>query len=588
MKKNKIIECIKNLQQADGGFLGYVSESGNDFQPEKADSSVAVTAQILDILNSIEDGGDLKKIKQKAAEYILLNKSGDYSFSVLDSMYNNRRIFSSDLNTTFLALYSLSEFNAELIDGKVIAKLLMILTSSEVVEGGPYYSFVDKSYNNSVDIGVNIQIFRFLQRQGVDLPELNNFIERKIEDDEMGSSFYVEDIKNIYDLSKFPVKIKNVKTTIDDIDLNKIKAFFKYVHPESKKVTYIGSDAIGLALSLNEKGNASKTSRKYVVSSSDEENFYLNITKKAEERFDGLGQELKKYANSTLRKIISFDRDRQIAMLSYYFRESVECDRECISDKIIIDLGAANIYIWMAYTIYDDFLDNEGDPKMLSVANVCLREFTAIYKNIIKDNADFALVFDRVMDTLDSANAWEVANCRALVVDSIFYIPEVMPDYGDFSKLAERSLAHALGPIAILHIIGYKGVQADVNNLLDFFKHYLVARQLNDDAHDWEEDLRNGHIDSVVSEILKKVKNLKTLNIENDIKKLQKDFWFEIISEISEKVIENIEISKKYLKKVQIVKNKGLLEQFLNTTENSAKTAIKEQKQAMDFLKTYK
>ncbi len=313
---------------------------------------------------------------------------------------------------------------------------------------------------------------------------------------------------------------------------------------------------------------------------------YGNIVDGARRRFENFSPELKKYFFESLDKILNFDKNRQITMLSYFFRKSIGDDGKSIDDEIVTELGIANVFIWMAYTIYDDFLDDEGDPKMLSVANVCLREFAVIYEKQVRDNQAFRKVFNQVMNTLDSANAREVTHCRALVSGNIFYVPETIPEYGDFSKLAERSLAHALGPIAILHILGLEG-DNEASSLLNFFKHYLIARQLNDDAHDWEEDLKKGHIDSIVSEILKKV-NTKTIDIENDIKKIQKDFWFGMVVEVSKKVLENIDKSKESLRKVLAVKDNRLLEQFLDSTENAAKIAIKEQGQAMDFLKAYK
>lgn len=312
-----------------------------------------------------------------------------------------------------------------------------------------------------------------------------------------------------------------------------------------------------------------------------EEKIYKTVIKKARQRFLSLDTDLRKQVLKILSKTLKGDKDKQIILLPYFFKNSLTPKLNLtVKDDFVVELGLANLYGWMAYTIYDDFLDEEGDPKLLSVANLCLRELTIIFNNLLSREISFTKFANKVLDTIDSANAWEVLNTRCLT--------NKIPNYGNLSKLEEKSLGHALGPLAILFSLGYKENSREVKALLSFFKHYIIARQLNDDAHDWEEDLKKGHINAVGAQILKKAQSSKSKTKKLDIEKLQYVFWHYTIVDVGSDIIHHIKLAKNDLKKISIIKNTSLLNKLLIPVEGSAKGALKERKEAMKFLKAYK
>src|SRR5690606_4892465 len=82
----------------------------------------------------------------------------------------------------------------------------------------------------------------------------------------------------------------------------------------------------------------------------------------------------------------------------------------------------------------------------------------------------------------------------------------------------------------------------------EFFKHYIIARQLNDDAHDWEEDMEKGHINSVGALIVKKwIASSSRHHLERGInlrnkKALQHLLWDgEVIDEVCREIEEHTE-----------------------------------------------
>ncbi len=633
-KINQLINQGTNFliqqQRDNGSFL--------DFDNNNTYHSIFSTALILPCLDKIETP-QIQTVKRKIVEFLLSQKSKQWSFNFWARDLEQTKSLPDNLSATFCTLSALTQYNPDLIDGSAIARILMLLTGLEEKEGGPYYSWLNlkEKTNQQIDLATNINIAHFLFLQDVTLPELNKLIDSAIESENFHSSFYPTPYLIIYSLSQF---YKNKRKEIINyllskqnnygqwdnplntalailalfnfnLSLSKMEGSIKYlinsqidiwqkpyptylsVYLQNNQSISLGSPALTTALWLkaltifnNQRIKKISTATRNEIKK--EQKMYAQIIKLAKQRFSSLEKDLEEQTRKILSKVIKADKDKQIVLLSYFFKNSLSQKGENISNKMIKQLGLANLYLWMAYTIYDDFLDEEGDPKLISTANVCLREFTSIFNKILPLESKFYSFFHQIMDTLDSANTWEATHCRTLVSGSKLYLPENIPDYDNFNKLSERSLAHALGPAAILFSLGYTENSREVKNLILFFKHYLTARQLNDDAHDWEKDLKIGQINSVVAEIFKKLEHQTVLNFEKDIAKLQRIFWFEMINDISNKVLEHVEAAKKSLKSISILTDISPLEKLLIPTENSAKKAIKKQKETVKFLEAYK
>ena len=162
--------------------------------------------------------------------------------------------------------------------------------------------------------------------------------------------------------------------------------------------------------------------------------------------------------------------------------------------------------------------------------------------------------------------------------------------------MAEKSLGHALGPAAILFSLGYSDKSSEVKSLMKFFKHYLIARQLNDDAHDWEKDLKMGHINAVGAAILKNIKTKEhkdkgvvrgqLSNIKSN-ELFQRVFWYEVVVDVCQTVLNNVQLARKALQQISIITDPRLFERILVKVEESAKKALKEREETLKFLKAY-
>jgi hypothetical protein len=117
-----------------------------------------------------------------------------------------------------------------------------------------------------------------------------------------------------------------------------------------------------------------------------------------------------------------------------------------------------------------------------------------------------------------------------------------------------------------------------------FFKHYLIARQLNDDAHDWEDDLKRGQVNAVAAALLLQVPQNQHTNQEV----LRTIFWQKTMVYVSKDIYSHIKKARQSIAKVSIISKTDFFEHMLRAEENSAKRAIDERKETIAFIKTYK
>jgi hypothetical protein len=164
-----------------------------------------------------------------------------------------------------------------------------------------------------------------------------------------------------------------------------------------------------------------------------------------------------------------------------------------INNALLTKLNRGQFYLWRALNIYDDFLDGDGERQKLPQANSYLRRFLEIYYRLNLP-ADFYYLFNKIMADLEAANRAEVLESRLKIKNGRVIIPGRLPRFKNLAGLARKSLALALGPLALLALLGCRANSKKMRAALNFWRYALAAKQLSDDARDWFEDLRVGAI----------------------------------------------------------------------------------------------
>ncbi len=167
--------------------------------------------------------------------------------------------------------------------------------------------------------------------------------------------------------------------------------------------------------------------------------------------------------------------------------------RQKIAPRLIKNLQKANLFLWRALNIYDDFLDQSGINSKLPVANGYYRRYLEIYYRLNLPE-DFYRLFNRTMAHLDRANERETKENHFSISNGRVPSAIICPAFDNLTVLADKSLALGLGPIAILYHLDPEKAKTAVPDILSFFRYALAAKQLADDARDWFSDLKNGII----------------------------------------------------------------------------------------------
>jgi hypothetical protein len=163
-----------------------------------------------------------------------------------------------------------------------------------------------------------------------------------------------------------------------------------------------------------------------------------------------------------------------------------------------------------------------------------------------------------------------------------------LPDYEEYENKFLPSSGHILGPVSMLVKLGYAIDSPEVKNLIAYFRNYLIAMQINDDAHDWEEDMRRGHLSTVVVMLLEDLNWPEgEIDLDSDLLELKKTFWFKTIAKAAKAAISYAERSRRALAMLPVLENPAPLEKFIVINENVARKALEQQKKSMDFVNTY-
>ncbi len=312
------------------------------------------------------------------------------------------------------------------------------------------------------------------------------------------------------------------------------------------------------------------------------------IKNKIKDRLKNFPKEFVKLATQKISAVINNNTDRQMSLMPYYFKKSLKNSSK-ITDKFIFEAGMANIFFWTAFIIYDDFWDEDeaADPRLLPIANLLARHYNCFYTSLFKKDK----FFSDLMDNLDAANNWEIISCRAKVKNNIFYIPKKIPDYKDYEAKYQAASGHVLGPIAILKMIEKKISPKELDRVVAYFKNYLIAMQINDDSHDWKEDLERGALSTVTVMIiknwLKRFPHNKKICLKHDLQKLESIFWFETITEAANQAIYHCKLAEEALNSLKIIKDKAPLQKFIEIPRRIANEALEKQQQSIAILENF-
>ncbi len=613
---NEAWHFIASQQQSDGGFVS------SDTQR----SSVFYTGLIVSILHTpAQNMPLLYQLPYAAVDFLLSRKSPQWSFRYTAD-------YPDDLDDTAIVLRALYISNPSIVTEEVLAHFVATLISNETTPGGPYQTWIMSERTpawDDIDIVVNSNIARCLADMDIAMPMLQAYVENCIEQGMYRSRYYYDEIIVIYFLSA--AYTGNARQTLIDELLSRQQPDGCWENPlftamAVSALLRLGADhhycdaAIASLLTSHTNGRwpsqaifiASKSGDNVIYSSCDAyvsacciealllyegkiddkprdlttvtEYWITDTFQACRNLFSNASPLLQTQLDHALTALSAKDPKGEIPLLSYHMRHHLD-PRYALPKDMALQLAVMNTFGWIGYSICDAIVDGEAMNGSLPLALRCIHEVISTVRNSISAPRERSIA-ERILHDISAVTAWEHDQCKFTVTDDGYDI-SILPEYDSYQCLAEKSLGHALGPIMISFLCQEYTQAVLIEN---FFRHYLIARQLNDDAHDWLEDLQHGYVNSVSVDILRDWKNTTgrtTMVLAEAQATLQQLFWDIHIDRISSLILEQCTMAREILKKITIVNEVTFLEALLIPLERAAQTAIDERNSTRSFLASF-
>lgn len=616
------LDFLRRQQQADGSFIGWASQRRHPFKQQRRQDTIFPTILLLDSLQRVVGAED---IRRNAAAFIQtqMSKQGSWNYWRVTSAVRKNEPYPDDLDDTACAMAALMRQDASWVDPARLGAFARLLVAAEQAVGGPYNTWlidtVETPQWRHIDPAVNANIGYALAQQAVLPGSLKAYIEQIIEQDNYQSAYYVGELPTIYFICRWysgrlqsllRQKITTMLLTppadslqlallllsalhlgVPLVKLRHVAAQLQrqgqddhwaasalYIDPVyDGQQHYGGSEAITTAFAL-----AALTAYATPISS-----LATPLHKRVKAGvMPQVRQDASHIPNTALRREYIEHIRRMFAAKD---AEQV-CNVGALLSKVVPWqvskptqrlLSLASVNGWLAYTQYDAVLDG-GAVRSINLANIAHRRSFNYFMRAAGESTALQSYVQQVFDTMDSANAWELAHARASVINERVQVRS-LPDFGDYGQLAERSLGHSLpGILVMAH--HYELHHAKVATLQQYYRHFLIARQLNDDAHDWEDDLRAGRITAVVALLLS---TKRTVHLNTDMDALRLQFWRHTIDEVADLIAKHLRLAEAALELLGETIDSSVFYAWTASLARATAMAQQKRNEALQFIRAY-
>jgi hypothetical protein len=298
----------------------------------------------------------------------------------------------------------------------------------------------------------------------------------------------------------------------------------------------------------------------------------------AEAEVESLGPKLKLEVRKWLIKLKGQDASGVVVLTPFWYALALYGNRwtRVAGEELVVKLGMGSVWGWLSYTIVDHLLDGEAEAEWLPVALVALRRLGGVYEEVEREVSGAANLYTRWMDEMDEANFGEVTQARAMwPADRKELLGMKLPNWGKVTMLSLRSMGHALGPAVVAMKGGASGEASR-----QFYELVLSARQLNDEMHDWVEDLRAGRLTYVNTRVLRWAKESRVKPTEEE---MTKGFWEALLTDMAQEVLELGKRAGELVKAESYEKPEVVLE-MIEQQMLPARKALRERQRTLEFL----
>ncbi len=488
-----------------------------------------------------------------------VSEDGAFNYHALDDEGHQRK-YPDDLDDTALAYAAQHLYNPGGLSGGHLARFSRLLVRAETAVGGPYNTWLSDWHSDQrwhdIDPAVNANISFALLLCGAKMPYLDAYFEDCLTTKNLASRYYQSSLAVLYFISrayagngkKQAVEMlsslqnegswgsplssalaasallrwdapKALKPTISYLLQTQKNGFWRaeplFVESgTTDKIHNYGSRAVTTAFCLETLSlfrQHQRAIRSPQVKDPDKELISMIL-----ERFitecrtasDSFGDRAKEESHS----LLTHSFWRETLVWAKRAATAMRLDKS-LNDLTLIDFGVAQLFGLVGYGLLDRIVDRQAKDADLPFAIFAARRCATYYERLWPGGSD------TILARIDRALEGEAHN--------------QVPD-----SLADKSLGCALPVLAIFS--RFSDQETKRNQFEKYFCLLLSARQWNDDAHDYLEDIAAGRQTPVVvllAQFTKKF-NRKITDQLNTLpaKQLRQIFWERCFPEICRRI----------------------------------------------------
>lgn len=584
------------------------------------------------MLYSISSEKSLHKLKLSLRDFLLTQTSSQQTINwwQRNSQQEKLEPYPDDLDDTFCTWSSIQKTFPESVTANILATLTKVLIQHEKEEGGPYTTWVvptyikDKNKWCDTDPVVHTNIAFFLSQHDIYLEKVIQYIKHSYQH-QFSSAYYSSIFPILYFYSRFYenyhifCKTHKKNNVLRNISRKAIFALQTYVKHQKHldlqdtalcicilsnltQNTTTSPLILKLLIHMNTliakgftKGNICIHTNKHGIIKTEGSTYVtaalcieaLNVFRlhtkiQKSKKTQTLIKTSEQATLSILKDLPENNEDTIILFTklktSNSFRFSttlplhvfkVLCKEKYICSKDVIEkLLIATMLGWISFTIEDNIIDKDMDKQnWKKTQDVLFQKSLNLFKNATKDDISFTKKLTHVLFKMEKTKKPFVINTNVLSEKK----------YMKYS--IDKSLGCLLPTFGILRFIkDIKKREFIERYIVQYYKHMMFIYQLSDDAHDFEEDIRQEK-QTLATSLIKQ-------HVCSNKKEVHMYFWTHDIFIITS-------MMRKHLKKAQ----KALIfldvdtQLFIEETvkiEKMIDTTIQEAIHIKDFLSSYK
>lgn len=500
------------------------------------------------------------------------------------------------LNNHPLNYFLLSKFRPQYA-AQLSVNFTLHLTKHEQVPGGPYYTVTQTTNNEKIiDPITNAGIHLSLQNFGVHLVKLETYLVECLTNEQWRTGTYPAWLQlYILYLSLSTSVQAHIQTYLEKITVNepvytpldlacKILITNNYSLVINKdfvpSFTSMSTlDSISAALWAIIWNHSDKKTK--VEKTTDTQSTFMTTIKDqaillVAKKFSSLDPELQATGLAMLGKLLITPIATEIILLSANWGQSFNAP---LKQEVYAQLGAANLFGWIAHHLYQTVTYHNPAAPTTALANISLRSAAEYYQQIATQFKIDNTIVLQTFDSIDQAHAAAISAQQEL---KLCKKQHARWTGTPIRHLAECSFGHCLGPLLITH--WQEAQYGQLTAVKKLFNHYLAARQICDDLHDWRNDYDTYQVTSVTRNLFFTAQAFKCIN-EFQAKKI---FWNEGIDLHINEAKQEIEAAHILMKKITWPNSyPQLMFDSLQTMSQSLKQVSTERVAIKSLIKTY-